>query len=67
MSVILTVIGIALLIGGFDLLAAKGNTNGIALLVLGVLLLIPGSYHVHMAVRAYRGERGYSFEGIPEV
>lgn len=67
MSICLTVIGICLFAGGMDLLVGESNANGVALVVLGILLLIPGCYHVHVAYRAYRGERGYTFEGIPEV
>lgn len=66
MSICLTIIGICLFSGGMDLLV-NNNDNGIALIVLGILLLIPGCYHVNMAYRAYRGERGYTFDSIPEV
>lgn len=67
MSIVLTAIGISLFAGGMVLLTNQGNNNGSALIVLGVLLLIPGCYNVFVAYKACRGERGYTFEGIPEV
>lgn len=67
MSVVLTVIGICLFSGGLEMLIGKSDSNGTALVVLGILLLIPGCYHVNVAYRAYRGQRGYSFEGIPDI
>ena len=35
-------------------------------LILGVLMFIPGSYHVHLAYYAWKGYDGYNFEDIPE-
>lgn len=67
MMVFLTAVGISLLISGMHLLVSKNNSNGIALVVLGILLLIPGLYHSHFAYKAYRGEYGYTFGSIPEV
>ena len=37
------------------------------LLFLGVLVVLPGAYHLHVAYQAYRGRRGYDFSDIPEV
>ncbi len=39
----------------------------IACFVLGGLSFLPGSYAVYIAVRAYRGDPGFSFDMIPTV
>ncbi|XP_014674046.1 PREDICTED: transmembrane protein 230-like [Priapulus caudatus] len=36
------------------------------LLILGSILFIPGAYHVRIAVYAYKGYVGYSYDDIPE-
>jgi len=36
------------------------------LIIIGVIMFIPGAYHVHVAYMAFRGYDGYSFEDIPE-
>jgi hypothetical protein len=35
--------------------------------VLGGLAFVPGAYSVYIAVRAYRGDPGYSFDMIPNI
>ncbi|XP_037092442.1 transmembrane protein 230-like isoform X2 [Pollicipes pollicipes] len=35
------------------------------LIVLGLIMFVPGAYHVRMAYLAYIGYDGYSFEDIP--
>lgn len=37
----------------------------LSLVVLGALVFIPGSYHLVIAYRAWRGDAGYSFADIP--
>lgn len=36
------------------------------MIILGVLMFIPGAYHVRIAYLAYRRVPGYSFDDIPE-
>ncbi|GIY13690.1 transmembrane protein 230 [Caerostris darwini] len=36
------------------------------LLILGILMFIPGVYHVRIACFAYRGYPGYVFDDIPD-
>lgn len=35
-------------------------------LILGLIMFVPGFYHVRIAYYAYKGEQGYSFDDIPE-
>lgn len=42
-------------------------TDGsIVLMVLGLIMFIPGFYHVRLAYYAFKNEPGYSFEDIPD-
>ena len=36
------------------------------MIIFGALMFIPGSYHVYLALNAYLGTPGYSFDDIPE-
>ncbi|XP_072379806.1 transmembrane protein 230-like [Diabrotica undecimpunctata] len=36
------------------------------MIVLGILMFIPGAYHVRIAYYAYKKVPGYSFDDIPE-
>ncbi|XP_069704936.1 transmembrane protein 230 [Periplaneta americana] len=36
------------------------------LIILGVIMFLPGAYHVRIAYCAYRQYPGYSFDDIPE-
>ena len=38
-----------------------------SLVILGSLMFIPGVYHVNIAVRAYFGHQGYSYDQIPSM
>jgi len=38
-----------------------------SLIILGSLMFIPGVYHLHIAVKAFFGYHGYSFDQIPTV
>lgn len=42
------------------------DTGPIVMLVLGLLMFIPGSYHVRIAYYAFKDEPGYSFDDIPD-
>lgn len=35
-------------------------------IILGILMFIPGAYHVRVAILAHRKVPGYSFDDIPE-
>jgi len=37
------------------------------LIFLGLLMFIPGAYHVHIAVNAFLGKPGYSYDDIPAL
>jgi hypothetical protein len=43
------------------------ENRAVALLILGLLIFIPGSYMSTIAYKAWRGERGFSFHLIPDV
>lgn len=60
---LLIIIGALLVAGVFD---DKYSDRTWPLLVLGVLMFIPGAYHVRIAWYAYKGYEGYSYEDIPE-
>ena len=38
-----------------------------AFYVLGSIAFLPGAYAVYIAIRAYRGDPGYSFDMIPTI
>lgn len=69
LAVVLLLLGIALITMAMLLLTGLWVTEfwdrGWALLFLGCLVFLPGSYHVFIAIQAWRGVRGYSFSDIP--
>ncbi|XP_076761967.1 transmembrane protein 230 isoform X1 [Xylocopa sonorina] len=36
-------------------------------IILGILMFIPGAYHMRVAILAYQKVPGYSFDDIPEL
>jgi Ca2+/H+ antiporter len=70
LAVVLFVVGSVLIILSALLLAGhidtKYSDRTWPLLILGLLMFIPGSYHVHLAYYAWKGTSGYSFDDIPE-
>lgn len=38
----------------------------IPVLIIGILVFIPGFYHLRIAYYAYKGYRGYSYDDIPD-
>eukprot|EP01134_Creolimax_fragrantissima_P001873 CFRG1873T1 len=61
---LLIVLGFMILTGYVD---TKDSDRGIPLLFLGILIFIPGFYHVRIAYYAYKGYRGYSYQDIPSA
>eukprot|EP00735_Rhodelphis_limneticus_P001501 TRINITY_DN1212_c0_g1::TRINITY_DN1212_c0_g1_i1::g.26797::m.26797 TRINITY_DN1212_c0_g1::TRINITY_DN1212_c0_g1_i1::g.26797 ORF type:complete len:123 (+),score=1.50,DUF872/PF05915.7/4.4e-16,DUF3169/PF11368.3/0.0012,PIRT/PF15099.1/0.0031,DUF1469/PF07332.6/0.0041,SdpI/PF13630.1/0.017,VIT1/PF01988.14/0.018,DUF4199/PF13858.1/0.029 TRINITY_DN1212_c0_g1_i1:68-436(+) len=67
--------GLSLLLGGlviiflaffvFSAHDLQHNQNGLALLILGLLCLIPGTYSTYVLFRAYRQHPGYRFTQVP--
>lgn len=37
-----------------------------AIFALGVILFVPGAYHVFIAYHAFKGDQGFSFDDIPD-
>ncbi|XP_072538045.1 transmembrane protein 230b [Salminus brasiliensis] len=61
---ILIVIGALLLAGYFDIQDHRDRT--IPVLIIGILVFLPGFYHLRIAYYASKGYRGYSYDDIPD-
>eukprot|EP00051_Salpingoeca_urceolata_P032805 m.17516 g.17516 ORF g.17516 m.17516 type:complete len:124 (-) comp5477_c0_seq1:91-462(-) len=61
-SVMLT-LGIFLFLG---IISNPHPDRWLSLVIVGSLTFIPGSYHTWIAYKAWRGDRGYSFNDIPD-
>lgn len=59
----LLVVGSLVVSGRID---SKYSDRMWPMIILGVLMFIPGAYHVRIAYYAYRQIPGYSFDDIPE-
>ncbi|XP_065556369.1 transmembrane protein 230-like [Artemia franciscana] len=60
---------ISLIVGSLlvsDHIDMKYNDRAWPLIIIGILMFIPGAYHVYIACKAYKGCPGYSFEDIPQ-
>ncbi|KAI8478013.1 hypothetical protein Bbelb_442530 [Branchiostoma belcheri] len=71
LATVLFLLGTALLTVGSLLLAGvyidpQYSDRTWPVLLLGLLVFIPGGYHVFIAYNAWRGVKGYSFDDIPE-
>ncbi|XP_043939078.1 transmembrane protein 230 isoform X1 [Protopterus annectens] len=44
----------------------KQNDKAWPLLIIGILVFLPGFYHLRIAYYAAKGYRGYSFDDIPD-
>ncbi|XP_022359858.1 transmembrane protein 230-like [Enhydra lutris kenyoni] len=62
-------IGTFLVIVGCLLLAGHiskvGANRAVPVLIVGILVFLPGFYHLLIAYRAHRGCQGYSFSDLP--
>lgn len=59
----LIILGALLLSGYID---AKYSDRTWPVLILGIIMFIPGAYHVRIAYYAFKGYKGYSFDDIPD-
>ncbi|XP_018587121.1 transmembrane protein 230b [Scleropages formosus] len=60
---VLIIIG-ALLLTGYIEVSHPDRT--IPVLIIGILVFLPGFYHLRIAYYAWRGYHGYSYEDIPD-
>ncbi|XP_069070273.1 transmembrane protein 230 [Pleurodeles waltl] len=60
---LLIVIG-ALLLTGY--ISGGGTDRAIPVLIIGILVFLPGFYHLRIAYFASKGYRGYSYDDIPD-
>jgi len=49
-----------------DLLLFQYADRTWPLIILGIIMFVPGAYHVRIAYYAYRQYPGYTFDAIPE-
>lgn len=61
---ILITIGSLLLAGYFEVEDHRDRT--IPVLIIGILVFLPGFYHLRIAYYASKGYRGYSYDDIPD-
>ncbi|KAJ8347107.1 hypothetical protein SKAU_G00285080 [Synaphobranchus kaupii] len=60
---LLIIIG-ALLLAGYIHVSHPDRT--VPVLIIGILVFLPGFYHLRIAYYASKGYRGYSYEDIPD-
>lgn len=60
---LLIIIG-ALLLAGYIQVSHPDRT--VPVLIIGILVFLPGFYHLRIAYYASKGYRGYSYEDIPD-
>ncbi|VDK44074.1 unnamed protein product [Anisakis simplex] len=67
---VLFVIGLILILSSLLMFSGIVETSHrdriLPILVLGVIMFIPGAYHVRIAYHAFKGDRGFSFDDIPD-
>ncbi|XP_053574172.1 transmembrane protein 230 [Bombina bombina] len=70
LATVLFLIGTLLIVIGSLLLAGyiskAGNERAIPVLIIGILVFLPGFYHLRIAYYASKGYRGYSYDDIPD-
>ncbi|CAL8249887.1 unnamed protein product [Boreogadus saida] len=60
---LLIVIGSLLLAGYFGV---TNSDRTVPVLIIGILVFLPGFYHLRIAYYASKGYRGYSYDDIPD-
>ncbi|XP_046871777.1 transmembrane protein 230b [Hypomesus transpacificus] len=60
---LLITIGALLLAGYFDV---KDRDRTVPVIIIGILVFLPGFYHLRIAYYASKGYRGYSYDDIPD-
>lgn len=60
---LLIIIGALLLAGYFEV---TDRDRTVPVLIIGILVFLPGFYHLRIAYYASKGYRGYSYEDIPD-
>ncbi|RXN08986.1 transmembrane protein 230-like [Labeo rohita] len=67
---ILIIIGSLLLAGYFEvndaILFSWHRDRTLPVLIIGILVFLPGFYHLRIAYYASKGYRGYSYDDIPD-
>ncbi|KAF4025856.1 hypothetical protein G4228_017945 [Cervus hanglu yarkandensis] len=53
----------ALLLGGC---IGKGSRPAVPVLIVGILVFLPGFYHLHIAYYASKGYWGHSYDEVPD-
>lgn len=70
LAIFLSTTGLGMLTMGilsaFGFLNEEFDDRTSAFFMLGMLMFIPGAYHVWIAYLAYMGSNGYSYEDIPD-
>ncbi|OWK13408.1 hypothetical protein Celaphus_00014593 [Cervus elaphus hippelaphus] len=70
LATVLFLIGACLIIIGSLLLAGYINKGGadrpVPVLIIGILVFLPGFYHLYIASYASKGYRVYSYDDIPD-
>ncbi|KAM6224593.1 transmembrane protein 230-like [Rhynchocyon petersi] len=71
LATVLFLIGAFLIIIGSLLLAGYiskvGADRAVPVLIIGILVFLPGFYHLRIAYYASKGYRGYSYDDIPDL
>lgn len=44
----------------------QGTDRAVPVLIIGILVFLPGFYHLRIAYYASKGYRGYSYDDIPD-
>lgn len=44
----------------------QGTDRAVPVLIIGILVFLPGFYHLRIAYFASKGYRGYSYDDIPD-
>nr|XP_046204584.1 transmembrane protein 230-like isoform X1 [Oncorhynchus gorbuscha] len=64
---LLITIGALLLAGYFEVTVSMTHADRtVPVLIIGILVFLPGFYHLRIAYYASKGYRGYSYDDIPD-